>query len=220
MSSDSLLACTLIVGIAGVGLIGKELVAQLNENHSALRTQRGVLIRVVGLASTSRLVLSTTDSTASSSASEPNGAHRPSAVGTEARTSADVVTALSACPSAAVAPRDILSALSRHVLAEALAETASGGGAVVPVLVDCTAGAATAHHILDWMRAGIRIVTCNKQFAAGDAGRFAEAMALVRARQSLYFHEATVGAGMPIISTLKHLRATGDRMRCVQGILR
>jgi homoserine dehydrogenase len=131
-----------------------------------------------------------------------------------------VASALSACPSAAVAPHEILSALARHVLDEAVAETASGGTAVVPVLVDCTAGAATAHHMLDWMRAGIRIVTCNKQFAAGDAGRFAEAMALVRARRSLYFHEATVGAGMPVISTLKHLRATGDRMRCVQGILR
>ena len=199
---------TLIVGIAGVGLIGKELVAQLNENHAALRCERGIHIRIVGLASTTRLVLC------------PDDASRTSAIGTQAHTSAEVASALAACASAAAVPHDILHALGRHVLAQTEAEAATRGASAVPVLVDCTAGAATAHHMLDWMRSGIRIVTCNKQFAAGDAGRYAEVMALVRSRQSMYFHEATVGAGMPVISTLKHLRATGDKMRCVQGILR
>ena len=33
-----------------------------------------------------------------------------------------------------------------------------------------------------------------------------------------YFYEATVGAGLPILSTLKHLVETGDRIKTIEGI--
>ena len=36
---------------------------------------------------------------------------------------------------------------------------------------------------------------------------------------SHYLYEATVGAGLPIIQTLRDLRETGDEIRRIEGIL-
>ena len=40
-----------------------------------------------------------------------------------------------------------------------------------------------------------------------------------RATGAHYLYEATVGAGLPIITTLRDLRETGDRIRSVEGLL-
>lgn len=44
--------------------------------------------------------------------------------------------------------------------------------------------------------------------------------ALQRQSYTHYFYEATVGAGLPIISTLRGLLETGDKILRVEGIFR
>ena len=44
--------------------------------------------------------------------------------------------------------------------------------------------------------------------------------ALQRQSYTHYFYEATVGAGLPIISTLRGLLETGDKIQRIEGILR
>jgi homoserine dehydrogenase len=43
---------------------------------------------------------------------------------------------------------------------------------------------------------------------------------LQRQSYTHYFYEATVGAGLPIISTLRGLNETGDKIIKIEGILR
>ena len=43
---------------------------------------------------------------------------------------------------------------------------------------------------------------------------------LQRASYTHYFYEATVGAGLPIISTLRGLLETGDKILRIEGIFR
>jgi bifunctional aspartokinase / homoserine dehydrogenase 1 len=89
-----------------------------------------------------------------------------------------------------------------------------------PVIVDNTSSGDVAAHYLHWLRKGIHIVTPNKKFNTGPMADYLEARRLVREEQrALYFYEATCGAGLPVISTLKHFLATGDRAKGVQGIL-
>ncbi|CAN1295025.1 Bifunctional aspartokinase/homoserine dehydrogenase 1, chloroplastic [Linum perenne] len=86
------------------------------------------------------------------------------------------------------------------------------------VLVDCTADAAIASHYYDWLRKGIHVVTPNKKANSGPLDQYLKLRALQRKSYTHFFYEATVGAGLPIISTLRGLLETGDKILQVEGI--
>ncbi|KAJ7954339.1 Aspartokinase-homoserine dehydrogenase [Quillaja saponaria] len=86
------------------------------------------------------------------------------------------------------------------------------------VLVDCTADSAVAGHYYDWLRKGIHVITPNKKANSGPLDQYLKLRALQRQSYTHYFYEATVGAGLPIISTLRGLLETGDRILQIEGI--
>ena len=87
------------------------------------------------------------------------------------------------------------------------------------VIVDCTASAAVARHYPEWLAAGIHVVTPNKQAGSANMAFYRSLYQARRAGSSHYLYEATVGAGLPIIQTVRDLRETGDRVRQIEGIL-
>jgi aspartokinase/homoserine dehydrogenase 1 len=82
------------------------------------------------------------------------------------------------------------------------------------IIVDCSASDGVADRYPGWIRAGIHVVTPNKNAGSGPLDRY-EA---VRAGPGRFRYEATVGAGLPIITTLRDLVDTGDEVRSVEGI--
>ncbi|KAJ4962534.1 hypothetical protein NE237_022473 [Protea cynaroides] len=86
------------------------------------------------------------------------------------------------------------------------------------VLVDCTADSNIASHYYEWLRRGIHIVTPNKKANSGPLDQYLKVRELQRQSYTHYFYEATVGAGLPIISTLRGLLETGDKILCIEGI--
>lgn len=86
------------------------------------------------------------------------------------------------------------------------------------VIVDCSASAQVAAHYRDWLAAGIHVVTPNKKANSGELGYYRELQATRRANGAHYLYEATVGAGLPVIQTLRDLRDTGDEVRGIDGI--
>ncbi|KAL2921614.1 Bifunctional aspartokinase/homoserine dehydrogenase 2 chloroplastic [Bienertia sinuspersici] len=86
------------------------------------------------------------------------------------------------------------------------------------VLVDCTADSYIASHYHDWLRKGIHIITPNKKANSGPLDQYLKLRALQRQSYTHYFYEATVGAGLPIISTLRGLLETGDKILSIEGI--
>lgn len=102
-----------------------------------------------------------------------------------------------------------LSALAAHVRAPHLPHA---------VMIDCSASEATAAQYEGWLAAGLHVVTPNKRAGAGPLDRYRRLRSEeLRGHQWLY--EATVGAGLPVISTLRDLVRTGDRVRRVEGVL-
>lgn len=86
------------------------------------------------------------------------------------------------------------------------------------VIIDCTADESVARHYAEWLEAGIHVVTPNKKANSGPL-EYYEALKEARRRGgSSYLYEATVGAGLPVISTLRDLRETGDKIASVEGI--
>ena len=86
------------------------------------------------------------------------------------------------------------------------------------VIIDCTADENVARHYAEWLSAGIHVVTPNKKANSGPLGYYESLKDARRTGSSSYLYEATVGAGLPVISTLRDLRETGDKISSVEGI--
>jgi homoserine dehydrogenase len=81
------------------------------------------------------------------------------------------------------------------------------------IVVDSTATAHTAAILLDALQRGCGVVLANKLPLAGDLNWF-DGITSGRARW-----ETTVGAALPVISTLNTLLDSGDEVQCIEGSL-
>jgi len=86
------------------------------------------------------------------------------------------------------------------------------------VIIDCSASAEVAGHYAHWLSEGIHIVTPNKKANSADYEYYERLRDARRAAGSHYLYEATVGAGLPVIQTLRDLRETGDEIRRIEGM--
>lgn len=86
-------------------------------------------------------------------------------------------------------------------------------------IVDCTASAELAANYPCWLERGIHIITANKKANTGTMEFYRTLRAISRARNRHYLYETTVGAGLPIISTLRDLVQTGDQVFEIEGVL-
>src|SRR3984893_477413 len=96
-----------------------------------------------------------------------------------------------------------------HVQADYIPHTA---------IVDCTASAEVGMKYVTWLKRGIHIATPNKKANSGTLPYYRALQEARRAAGSHYLYEATVGAGLPIIQTLRDLRETGDEITRIEGI--
>ena len=86
------------------------------------------------------------------------------------------------------------------------------------VIIDCTASGDVAVHYAKWLAAGIHIVTPNKKANSAPMASYRELQQARRSGGSHYLYEATVGAGLPVVQTLRDLRETGDDITSIEGI--
>jgi len=102
-----------------------------------------------------------------------------------------------------------LDAFATHVRAEHLPHA---------MIVDCSASEAVTAKYAQWLAAGIHVVTPNKLACSGDWNRY---VAVREAQRSggRFMYEATVGAGLPVIMTLRNLLDTGDELHAIDGML-
>jgi len=86
------------------------------------------------------------------------------------------------------------------------------------VMIDCTASAQVAGGYREWLARGIHVVTPNKKANSGTLPAYRALKEAAREAGTHYLYEATVGAGLPIIHTLRDLRETGDEITRIEGI--
>ena len=85
-----------------------------------------------------------------------------------------------------------------------------------PILVDLTA-ADTSGTLKTALAAGMHVVLANKRPVTADKRTFDELTAAAQAHGRRLLHEATVGAGLPIIDTYHKLVESGDRVSKIEG---
>lgn len=96
-----------------------------------------------------------------------------------------------------------------------LRKTTHGGKCV---LVDNTSDPVIAGSYPSFLASGISIVTPNKKAFSSTFDHWKAIFNAAAENKALVYHESTVGAGLPIISTLRDLIATGDRVQRIEGV--
>ena len=86
------------------------------------------------------------------------------------------------------------------------------------VIIDCTASEQISSKYAEWLARGIHVITPNKKAFSSDYGNYQALQDAANQGSSHYFYETTVGAALPVISTLCDLIHTGDEVRSIQGI--
>ena len=90
-------------------------------------------------------------------------------------------------------------------------------GAAAKVLIDATANTALAARHAEWLARGYHVVTANKALAGGELSGW-RALQAATASGGRYGDSATVGAGLPVLSTLRRLRLCGDALLILEGV--
>lgn len=87
------------------------------------------------------------------------------------------------------------------------------------VVVDATASDGIAARHPDWLARGLHVVTANKLGAGGPLPRWQAIQAAQQRGGGRYGDAATVGAGLPLLRSLRMLRQGGDRIESLAGVL-
>ncbi len=86
------------------------------------------------------------------------------------------------------------------------------------VVIDCTTSEEIPNYYADWLSRGIHIITPNKKAGTAPMPDYTKIMETARDRQRHFLYETTVGAGLPIIGTLRELIRTGDIIERIEGV--
>ncbi len=87
------------------------------------------------------------------------------------------------------------------------------------IVIDVTGNDEVSLSYPRFLTKGYSIVTPNKRANTASMAYYKEIKEALRRRNSYYFYETTVGAALPIISTLENLIKTGDEVIHIQGVL-
>ncbi len=87
------------------------------------------------------------------------------------------------------------------------------------VFIDNTANQQVSEVYEKYLRESISVVTCNKIACASNFNNYKTLKQISRKYNASFLFETNVGAGLPIIDTLKNLINSGDRVQKIQAVL-
>jgi aspartokinase/homoserine dehydrogenase 1 len=185
--------------LVGLGLIGGTLVEQIARQKDVLAAEHKIRINLVGAANSAWMIFdgagiegTALRSLLTGKGSEAPGTRRPAPRG-----------------SAALEPYRLSDFIGR-MKALNLPNTA---------FCDCTASDDVSAAYGSVIRSAIPIVTPNKRANSGTLAYYRELTDYSRERGIPYLYETTVCAGLPVISTLRDLHLSGDRVRRIEAVL-
>ena len=87
------------------------------------------------------------------------------------------------------------------------------------IFVDNTANETISKLYASYLKKSVAVVTCNKIACSSNYTNYLNLKQLARTYNAPFLFETNVGAGLPIIDTLKNLIASGDKVNKIQAVL-
>jgi homoserine dehydrogenase len=122
---------------------------------------------------------------------------------------------------AALDPAGVLAQLSLAGACATDAEAVLGalGDEGPRIAIDASGSEGLAACHADWLARGIHVVSANKLGQGGPLSRWRAIRTAAAQSGARYGDAATVGAGLPLLRTLRALLAGGDRIEAIAGVL-
>jgi homoserine dehydrogenase len=100
---------------------------------------------------------------------------------------------------------------------DAVATSLHGDG--MRIIIDATASETVAERHAGWLAQGIHVVTACKLGQGTSLARWRAIRAACVQGGTRYGDSATVGAGLPVLRSIRELQAGGDRIHAIAGVL-
>ncbi len=127
--------------------------------------------------------------------------------------------ALDNCESGAAVALELANAAAEREAGGVSPWAAAGAMRRGDIVVDATASDSVAFWHPRWLACGVHVVTANKLGSGGDPARAVSIMQAQRKSGAHYGDSATVGAGLPLLASLRALVRGGDRIHRIEGVL-
>lgn len=87
------------------------------------------------------------------------------------------------------------------------------------IFIDNTASEEISKSYLEFLESHISVVTCNKIASSSEYGYYSKLKEMARKNHIRFLFESNVGAGLPILSTINNMLASGDEIIGIEGVL-
>ena len=206
------------VFVAGVGTVGKKLLAQIRQQSDFLRENLRLNVRVIGLANSRNFIL---DEEGIDLANWQTLLTEPSAIadgfleeqkmrrGDEEKDQSKISN-----PGSEI-NKDQKPKTKNQTFADSIIEKNLRNS----IYVDITANAEIVEAYPKLLQKSVSIVACNKIAASSDYENYRNLKDLSREFGTPFLFETNVGAGLPVINTLNDLRQSGDVINRIEAVL-
>lgn len=207
------------IGIVGTGRVGSALLQTLIEQLELLNDRFGLNIKIRAVANSSKMLLGDDLSTqlkgklkifsknsSSKGLQESDGGFKQRS---HSNFSLEDLGAVMAEEGDEKVPLD-LDAFYDHV---------NAGVTPHAIIIDATTSSAIASLHPQWLLGGMHIVTANKRAISSSLASYNSVHSAARARNKMYMSEVTIGAALPIRTTLNDLLCSGDEVHSIVGLM-
>ena len=209
------------VAIVGVGRVGSALLKALIDNLSLLSKRFDLKIKIVGIANSKKMILAE-DLTPALIQEKQNlklfveqknekGEYMRKSYSNISMSELETTAKLGNHGTAGGKKMETnLSLLLNHLLSSSTPHT---------IMIDTSTSheVAALHPI--WLRAGCHVVTANKRAISSALELYKNVFAAARSHKRMYMSEVTIGAALPIFSTLQDLLYSGDGIHQIVGMM-
>jgi len=186
--------------LVGTGLIGGTLLEQIASHRKTLADRELIRINLAGVANESRMVFDPEGLDPVKIRALINDAGKPAPAGKRKTGAAGAGPVFEP-----VSPEGFVERMTALNLPNAC-------------FCDCTASEKISSLYAKILGASIAVVTPNKKANSGSLDYYRRLTGFSRDRGIPYLYETTVCAGLPVISTLRDLHLSGDRIRRIEAV--
>jgi homoserine dehydrogenase len=225
-------SCILSIGIVGAsGRVGSALAQTLLDQVEILRERFDIEIKVLGVTNSSRMILS----------ENLNSKLRTClmSIARKVTPSPSIDTESPTSP-----PRSSLKSTKSFVSLEELANqsisTINGTNTTVQlipadldefskyltsginpnvVMIDCSNSSTIANLHPQWLKSGAHVITANKLPISGSLELYNDIFEAAKSGNRSYLSEVTIGASVPVLTTLNDILASGDAVHSIVGLM-
>lgn len=201
------------IGLVGTGRVGSAVLQTLLDQLNVINERFGLNIKIRGIANSHKMMLGDN---------------------LDEEMKGKLLTFFSKNKqSAANSPRRTLSNVSLKDLELAMAEEegkvpvdmskffdhVTSGSTPHTIIIDASTSTAIAQLHPKWLRKGAHVVTANKRAISAGLELYNEVYASAKTANRMYMSEVTIGASLPICTTLQDLLCSGDAVHSIVGLM-